>query len=338
MTVASPYAVELSRMPVTTRVLPVAGSTTHLWEYGESGSDADTRANAGTLLVVVHGYRGDHHGLEPVIAQLNHPGYRIVAPDLPGFGVSTPLRAVHDLDGYVEWLHEFVDVVRAESPLARLVIVGHSFGSIVVAAALAGGPGTPGTPGTPGSPNRPGIEVDDAVLINPIAAPALKGPRGVMSRVAIGYYRLGAAAPEKLGHVILSSPVMVRVISITMAKTKNKALRRWIHDQHHRYFSAFANRTVVLDAFRASVSNDVGEYAARITAPTLLIAADKDDITPLAAQHRLRDTMPDARLVVLDDVGHLIHYERPIEAARAIEAFLQSTAGTTPAADTAVGS
>ncbi|MCS5733341.1 alpha/beta fold hydrolase [Herbiconiux daphne] len=320
MTVASPYAVELARMPVSTRVLPVAGSETHVWEYGDSGADARARAAAGTLIVVVHGYRGDHHGLEPVIAQLDHPGYRIVAPDLPGFGVSTPMTAAHDLDGYVGWLHEFTDAVRAESPSARLVIVGHSFGSIVVAAALGG---TPSAPGSPDAASRPALAVDAAVLINPIAAPALKGPRGVMTRVAIGYYRLGAAAPEKLGYAILSSPVMVRVISVTMAKTKNRALRRWIHDQHHRYFSAFANRTVVLDAFRASVSNDVSEYARRITAPTLLIAADKDDITPIGAQHRLRDSMPDARLVVLDDVGHLIHYERPIEAAAAIDAFLE---------------
>lgn len=306
VTVASPYAVELSRTPVATRTLPLEGSETHLWEYGAAGADADNRAAATTLVVVVHGYRGDHHGLEPVIAQLNHPGYRIVAPDLPGFGVSTPLRGTHDIDGYEQWLHAFVDVVRAESPHARVVIVGHSFGSIIVAAALAGG-----------------LAVDDVVLINPIAAPALKGPRGVLTRVAIGYYRLGAAVPEKLGHALLSSPVMVQVISVSMAKTKNRALRRWIHDQHHRYFSAFATRTVVLDAFRASVSHDVSEYATRIAARTLLIAADKDDITPIAAQHRLRDAMPDARLVVLDEVGHLIHYERPIEAARAIDSFLE---------------
>ena len=320
MTVASPYAVELARMPVTTRVLPVAGSETHVWEYGASGADEGARADASTLLVVVHGYRGDHHGLEPVIAQLDLPGFRIVAPDLPGFGVSTPMTAVHDLDGYVGWLRAFVERVRAESPSARLVIVGHSFGSIVVSAALAG------APATSGAPAQPGIVVDDAVLINPIAAPALKGPRGVMTRVAILYYQLGAAVPEGLGHLLLSSPVMVRVISVAMAKTKNKALRRWIHDQHHRYFSAFANRTVVLDAFRASVSNDVGEVASQITARTLLIAADRDDITPLAAQYRLQEAMPKARLVVLDEVGHLIHYERPIEAAAAITAFLEGDA------------
>ncbi len=311
MTVASPYAVELARVPVTERMLEIDGSDTYLWEYGAAGADADARAAARTLLVVVHGYRGDHHGLEPVVAQLDRPGYRIVAPDLPGFGSSTPMQATHDLAGYVGWLHDFVAAVRAESPAARLVIIGHSFGSIVVSAALAA------------TASRPGIPVDAAVLINPIAAPALKGPRGVLTRIAIGYYRLGAAVPEKVGHLLLASPLMVRVISVAMAKTKNRALRRWIHDQHHRYFSAFANRTVVLDAFRASVSHDVSEYAAGITAPTLLIAAAQDDITPLAAQHRLRDAMPDARLVVLEDVGHLIHYERPIEAARAIDAFLE---------------
>ncbi|MFB2556111.1 alpha/beta fold hydrolase [Herbiconiux liangxiaofengii] len=309
MTVASPFAEQLARLPVTERTLPLAGGETRFWEYGATAVDADQRQDAPTLVIVVHGYRGDHHGLEPVIAQLGHPGYRIVAPDLPGFGVSTPMAAAHDLDGYEAWLRGFAAAVRSESPTARVVIIGHSFGSILVAAALAGG-----------------LEVDDAILINPIAAPALKGPRGVMTRVAIGYYRLGAAVPERLGYAILSSPVMVRVISVTMAKTKNRALRRWIHDQHDRYFSAFANRTVVLEAFRASVSHDIGEYAARITAPTLLIAADQDDITPVAAQHRLAEAMPDARLVVLNDVGHLIHYERPVEAAEAITAFLGRSA------------
>lgn len=305
MTVASPFAEQLARLPTIERSLPLAGGETRFWEYGAGADGAEDRHDAPTLVIVVHGYRGDHHGLEPVIAQLDRPGYRIVAPDLPGFGISTPMAATHDLAGYEAWLQEFAAAVRAESPAARVVIIGHSFGSILVSAALAGG-----------------LEVDDAILINPIAAPALKGPRGVMTRVAIGYYRLGAAVPERLGHVILSSPVMVRVISVTMAKTKDRARRRWIHDQHDRYFSAFANRTVVLDAFRASVGHDISEFAARIQAPTLLIAADQDDITPLAAQHRLAELLPDARLVVLEGVGHLIHYERPVEAGEAITAFL----------------
>jgi pimeloyl-ACP methyl ester carboxylesterase len=111
-----------------------------------------------------------------------------------------------------------------------------------------------------------------------------------------------------------------------MTKTREKGLRRWIHNQHDRYFSAFANRDVVLQSFRASVSNDVSEYAAAIPVPTLLIASDQDDITPVAAQYTLEKAIPDARLVVLNGVGHLIHYERPVEAAEAITAFLGRSA------------
>ncbi|MFB2583836.1 alpha/beta fold hydrolase [Herbiconiux liukaitaii] len=310
MTVASPYARALARMPVSTRVHTLLGSSTHVWEYGAAGQTEEARREATTALVVVHGFRGDHHGLEPVIAQLDEPGTRIVAPDLPGFGESTPLAATHDVEGYAAWTKALVASVRAESPAARIVVIGHSFGSIVVSAALAG----EGDGGT--------LEADDVVLINPIAAPALAGPRGVMTRLAIVYYQFSAAVPEKLGFAILRSGLVVQIMSSTMAKTKDKSLRRWIHDQHHRYFSAFATRSVVLDAFRASVSHDVSEYAARITAPTLMIAADKDDITPVAAQYDVQNTIPSAELVVIEGVGHLIHYERPVEAADAIRSFL----------------
>ncbi|RII95819.1 alpha/beta fold hydrolase, partial [Clavibacter nebraskensis] len=96
------------------------------WEYGP--------ADAPQVVVVVHGFRGDHHGLEPVVAQL--PGVRILSPDLPGFGDSTPLvDARHDIAGYSAWLRAFVDATGTRDATA----LGHSFGSIVVAAALADG-------------------------------------------------------------------------------------------------------------------------------------------------------------------------------------------------------
>jgi len=160
------------------------------------------------------------------------------------------------------------------------------------------------------------------VLVNPIGQPALEGPRGVFTRLAIFYYWLAAVLPERLGFSLLRNRVIVRVMSMAMAKTKEPALRRWIHDQHDRYFSAFSDRQVVLEAFRASVSHDVSEYAGRIPERTLLVAAEKDDITPIAAEYRLQTLFPDAELVVIPDVGHLIHYETPAAAARAIQRFV----------------
>jgi pimeloyl-ACP methyl ester carboxylesterase len=307
MTVSSPYADALGRIPVRKSELAVLGGVTRYWDYGDPQAD--------TTIVLVHGFRGDHHGLEPVVANLR--GVRLVSPDLPGFGESDPLGEVpHDIDGYASWLRAFVNGLAIEG---RFVILGHSFGSIVVSATLA-------ARARDATDTTDALDPSAVILVNPIGAPALEGPRGVFTRLAIFYYWLASVLPERLGFWLLRNGLIVRVMSMTMAKTKRKGLRRWIHDQHDRYFSAFSDRRVVLEAFRASVSHNVSEYAARIPEPTLLIAAEKDDITPVSAQRRLQTVFPDARLVVIPGVGHLIHYETPGEAARAIEEFLTVSA------------
>ena len=55
----------------------------------------------------------------------------------------------------------------------------------------------------------------------------------------------------------------------------------------------------------------------------LLIAAEKDDITPIEAERHLQTLFPDAELVEIPGVGHLIHYETPQQAASAITRFLR---------------
>jgi pimeloyl-ACP methyl ester carboxylesterase len=275
------------------REIELPGGLTRWWEYGPDG---------GGTIVAVHGFRGDHHGLERVVAAL--PGRRVVMPDLPGFGASDAFRdRAHDIDGYARWLGEFVAAVAPADPVTLL---GHSFGSIVVAAALAAGT----------------VPASDAVLVNPIGAPALSGPKAIGTAAAVFYYWLGRALPERAGNALLRNRLIVRGMSIAMATTRDPQLRRWIHAQHDAYFSLFADRSSLLESFRASVSHDVSEYAARVRVPVLLIAAAQDQITPLADERRLATLFPDARLEVIDGVGHLIHYEKAAEAARLIEAFV----------------
>ena len=293
MSVPSPYAPQLAEIPVRAGEVEVSGSRTAFWTYGEADSTV--------TVLLVHGFRGEHHGLEPVLAFL--PGMRVIAPDLPGFGESAPFENVeHSTDSYAAWLIEFA---RALDLGPDLVVIGHSFGSIVSAAAVAAG-----------------LPLSRLILINPIAAPALTGPRGIATRLAVFYFWLGSVLPERAGYALLTNRLIVRVSTGSMIKTKTTALRRWINDQHDRYFSVFASRRVVLESFRASVSSDVSTYAASITTPTLLVAADRDDITALPAQYRLQKLFPNARLAVIKGVGHLIHYEKPREAAAAIKDFL----------------
>lgn len=288
---ANPYAPLLDAIPVERHEIAVAGGTTAYWVYGPP--------DAATTVIAVHGFRGEHHGLEPVVAHL--PDVRVISPDLPGFGETAPLPDTrHDLNAYARWLGEFAGAV---APGA--VILGHSFGSIVVSAAVAGG-----------------LETPRVVLVNPIGAPALEGPRGLLTRLAVFYYWAGARLPDKPGTALLRNGLIVRVMSESMAKTKDAELRSFIHDQHDTYFSRFSDRDVLHDAFLASVSHDVREFAPRIAQPTLLVAAVRDDITPIEAERALAKLFPSAELVEIPDVGHLIHYETPAVAADAIRRFL----------------
>jgi len=304
VTAASPYADPLARIPVTEREAVIGGARTRWWEYGPTDAEH--------TIVAVHGYRGDHHGLEPVVAQL--PDVRVIMPDLPAFGGSGPFDAAtidagrHTVAAYAEWLVAFVDAVVADGQ--TVTVLGHSFGSIVVSAAL-----------------ERGLHADRVILVNPIAAPALAGPKGVLSRLTLGYYRVAAALPQRAGDALLGSPVIVRFMSVAMAKTKDRDLRRWIHAEHDRYFSDYDSPRSVVEGFEASIGDHVHAHVAAFVAPTLLIGAAEDQITTQRDLRALHEAIEGAQLVVIDGVGHLIHYEKPVEAASAIRAFLDETTG-----------
>lgn len=157
--------------------------------------------------------------------------------------------------------------------------------------------------------------------MNPIGAPALEGPKKTMTKLAIAYYKIGAKLPQHTAHRWLSSRTIVRVMSIAMVKTPDKGLRTYVHHQHDRYFSRFHSAQSVLEAFTTSVSHNVGDFAADIPVPTLLIAGSLDDITPLSAQYGLVKKFPRATLKVIDHVGHLTHYETPERVAELTQAF-----------------
>lgn len=289
------------------QLVQVQGAKTHTWVYGDP---------TGTPVVLVHGFRGDHHGLEGIALALAEalPSLAIYVPDLPGFGASPAIPGrTHDLALYGEWLCSFTEAVAPDGA----VILGHSFGSLVVSAGVAAGARSHLT-----------------VLINPISAPALEGPKGVLTKLAVGYYRAAEAIPEGAARALLGNPFIVRGMSEVMAKTPDRKLRRWIHSQHHQYFSVFASPRTLLEAFRASVSHTVGEFIDAYTMPTLLIAGEKDDITPLAKQLDLHKLIEHSELRILPTTGHLVHYEAVGDAVAHIKAFLLAHARVAHHGDT----
>jgi 3-oxoadipate enol-lactonase len=73
---------------------------------------------------------------------------------------------------------------------------------------------------------------------------------------------------------------------------------------------------------------DLGSEVTRIRAPTLLLGADEDIITPVQAARSglgmtdLERLIPNARLQVFEQCGHFISIERPTDTAAAISDFV----------------
>jgi pimeloyl-ACP methyl ester carboxylesterase len=80
----------------------------------------------GETAVFLHGWGLSHRCYVPALESLASLGYRVVAPDLPGFGGSSdlPLWEV-SLAGYAAWTAELLDVIGIEEPVH---LIGHSFG------------------------------------------------------------------------------------------------------------------------------------------------------------------------------------------------------------------
>lgn len=299
----SPFADLVARVPVRAEELTLRGGRTRLWVYGDD--------NAADQIVFLHGLRGDHLGLESIVAHLAQ--VRVVVPDLPAFGASPPLPSgKHDVDGYAAWARELLALV---APDGDAVLAGHSFGSIVATATLAGAL----------APSIRGL-----VLVNPIAATARNGPRRWMIGLAVLHHRLAAALPESAGTWLLRHRLVARIATDAMATTVDPTLRRWIYAEHDRYFSTFALRRTLLETFHASVHRDVGESAAAVRVPALLVAAERDHIAPLADQQALVSTFANARLAVVRGTGHLAHYETPGAIAAEIALFLAALPRRTP--------
>lgn len=314
---------------------------TRYWQYGKGMNDG-TFPEGSYPVLLVHGFRGDHHGLEIIANYLLKliPNVSIISPDLPGFGRSADLpentqgkdaQGGDNINAYVAWLNDFVkhtNPARENAQPLPLHLVGHSFGSIVTSAFAAAHPKS----------------LALLSLINPISEPALEGSQRVASHLASLYYRAGAALPEKIGYPLLRSQLITRASSEVMMRTKDKAMRRFINGQHAAYFGSFGSRRGVLSAYEASITHTAAEYAAAIRVPVQMLVAEDDDLgTPETARAMYatltsRD-LPDSRnlpasssgarerLDMIPEVGHLIHYETPHLAAELIADFAAGHSG-----------
>jgi 3-oxoadipate enol-lactonase len=73
---------------------------------------------------------------------------------------------------------------------------------------------------------------------------------------------------------------------------------------------------------------DLRDEIPRITAPTLVVAGDRDLAIPITHARDLAERIPGARLAIVEEAGHLLSLEQPAELNRLLDEHLGAAGGT----------
>ena len=81
------------------------------------------------------------------------------------------------------------------------------------------------------------------------------------------------------------------------------------------------------EAFSGLTSARPPTDAGTITAPTLIVWGDHDELLTRDHEERLASAIPDSRLVVYEDTGHLVLWEQPERLASDLIDFIETLDG-----------
>lgn len=244
--------------------------------WREAGPD---QATADTpVAVLLHGLGGSRIGWEPQLAALSTTR-RVIAWEAPGYGGSDPVASC-TFDAYVDALAGLLDTV---SPDAPVDLVGMSFGGMIAQYAAARFPQRIRTLTLLCTSPKFGLDGTDP---DEWRAHRLSGLEA-------------AGSPSAVAPAILASLVGAgnqHVIPEAIAAMDRVPLRG------------------LLDSLSTIVSHDSRAILPTIEIPTLVLVGSIDEETPPAYGQAIVDLMPNARLCVIDDAGHLLN----LEAAEAV--------------------
>lgn len=264
----------------------VAG--THTIVYLEGGpKDAP-------VLLLLHGFGGDKDNWTRMARDLTGE-YRVVAPDLPGFGKSSALQnESYDIAEQAKRVDAFAHALN----LPRHHVAGNSMGGNLAGAYAVMFP----------------ANIRSVAFL---ANAGIKSPKDseLTVRRARGEHPLLVDTPEQYD-------AMMNMIFVK---------RPWIPGPVLDYFAGEAIRH---RGFNEKVWRDLDAKPYRlepvlsaITAPVLILWGDRDRLLDVSSIEVMKPLLPQAKVVILKDVGHVPMIEVPEETAAAYLAFLRPLNG-----------
>lgn len=266
---------------------------------------------AGPDIVLVHGLGGSHLNWDLIAPRLTPYG-RVLALDLPGFGLSAPDGRAAGVGRNVGALEGFLRST-ARPPV---VLIGNSMGGLVSVLLTARSPGLvrglvlldPALP----APSR--------VLRSPtaVAQLLLHAVPGVGERVRVARRRRRGPLRTVLDTLELCGVDPARLPPDLLRRSVALAARQTDVTGMDRAFLS-ASRSVawaLLRTRRYRAARDA------VGVPVLLVHGDRDALVPVAAARAVAAQHPGWRYVELPGVGHLPQLQEPERVGRLVGGWL----------------
>ena len=250
----------------------------------------------GEPLILVHGLGASRSTFDMVAAQLVRR-YRVLIPDLPGFGESgLAPDGDYGIDAQVALVERFAQHLG----LSKFHLGGNSMGGWISAAYAAQYPD----------------KVQSLWLLAAAGTEEMLETEAVKARQERGVYllfsRTVAEFDSVMKHIFFSAPPLP--LALRWAASRLTASK---YDLYSQIFDQLLDRG---EDYRLE------PRLPRITAPTLLMWGDHDRVVPLAVMNRFAELIPHAEKIVLPNIGHVPQMETPQQVARNYLQFRASLA------------
>jgi len=269
--------------------------------------DSDPSSTTKPAIVLVHGLGDEADTWRHVFPLLIAAGYRVIAPDLPGFGRSVWKNNIN-MRRHCAAVLRLLAAISIAGPENPAVLAGSSLGAAVCELAAC---------------ERPDL-VKALILIDgcfPIENKIDKGTLSLMlPSVGSKWYRSfrknHKAAWESLYPYYADLDAMggedrefLRERVIARVESEN---------QERGYLSTLRSMNIFFMFNGRSVSGRIKTYPGKIS----ILWGEKDRILPVEKAGLFRGLRPDAKMTLIAGAGHLPHQEKPAETAAEMLRFI----------------
>lgn len=252
--------------------------------------DYQVAGDADTTVYLLHGAYGSKDYFRAEIETLVNAGFRVVAWDAPGYGISPLPEGGLTIERLAQAAARLIEHTRSKTN----IVLGHSMGGIT------------------------------APLVTQLAAPYVHGL--VISATGASFSRKSEEDkvtflaeridPLKQGKSFRETAMPV-ILSMFAPGSKGPLVDRVI-----RYASGMRSETFC-SAIEAIVRYDGIDTLKRVTVPTLLIAGEADKVGRPESMRGLTELIPHARFVCIPNAGHYAFAEQPQAFNQALIGFVR---------------